>query len=79
MPPPNFGPRDQPPTGLGPYAQRNTAKPQSTIFPPALNAEQEIPGIPNVLTKETIKDRMRRWMLKGFDLMSVGKDDEGQY
>ncbi|KAA6397168.1 MAG: hypothetical protein EZS28_007307 [Streblomastix strix] len=22
---------------------------------------------------------MRRWMIKGFDLITVGKDDEGQY
>ncbi|KAA6358376.1 MAG: hypothetical protein EZS28_046097, partial [Streblomastix strix] len=40
--------------------------------------KQEILAIPNVLTKETIKDRMRRWMLKGFDLIPVGKDDDGQ-
>ncbi|KAA6362168.1 MAG: hypothetical protein EZS28_042305, partial [Streblomastix strix] len=79
MPPPNSGPRDQPPPGHGLYTQRNTAIPQSTIFPPALNAEQEIPGIPNILTKETIKEHMRRWMLKGFDLIPVGKDDDGQY
>ncbi|KAA6358287.1 MAG: hypothetical protein EZS28_046186, partial [Streblomastix strix] len=79
MSPPNSGPRDQPPPGQGLYAQRNTAIPQSTIFPPALNAEQEIPGIPNVLTKETIKDHTHKWMLKGFDLISVGKDDEGHY
>ncbi|KAA6365444.1 MAG: hypothetical protein EZS28_039030 [Streblomastix strix] len=78
MPPPNSGPRDQPPPGHGLYAQRNAAILQSTIFAPALNAEQEIPGIPNVLTKETIKEHMRSWMLKGFDLIPVGKDDEGQ-
>ncbi|KAA6353536.1 MAG: hypothetical protein EZS28_050937, partial [Streblomastix strix] len=77
MPPPNSGPRDQPPPGHGIYAQRNAAIPLSTISPPTLNAEQEIPGIPNVLTKETIKDHMHRWMLKGFDLIPVGKDDEG--
>ncbi|KAA6391900.1 MAG: hypothetical protein EZS28_012574 [Streblomastix strix] len=79
MPPPNSGPRDQPPPGHGLYAQRNAAIPQSTIFPPTLNAEQEIPGIPNVLTKEIIKDHMHKWMLKGFDLIPVGKDDEGHY
>ncbi|KAA6388216.1 MAG: hypothetical protein EZS28_016255, partial [Streblomastix strix] len=79
MPPPNSGPRDQPPPGQGLYTQRNTAIPQSTIFPPTLNVEQEIPGIPNVLSKETIKEHMRRWMLKGFDLIPVGKDDKGQY
>ncbi|KAA6354715.1 MAG: hypothetical protein EZS28_049758, partial [Streblomastix strix] len=79
MPPPNSGPRDYPPPGHGLYAQRNAAIPQSTIFPPALNAEQEIPGIPNVLTKETIREHMRSWMLKGFDLIPVGKDDDGQY
>ncbi|KAA6394467.1 MAG: hypothetical protein EZS28_010004 [Streblomastix strix] len=77
--PPNSGPRDQPPPGQGLYTQRNAAMTQSTIFPPALNVEQEIPGIPNVLTKETIKEHMRRWMLKGFYLIPVGKDDEGQY
>ncbi|KAA6382212.1 MAG: hypothetical protein EZS28_022263 [Streblomastix strix] len=74
----NLLPRDQPPPGQGLYTQRNAAIPQSTIFPPTLNMEQEIPGIPNVLTKETIKDQMRRWVLKGFDLKPVGKDDEGQ-
>ncbi|KAA6358179.1 MAG: hypothetical protein EZS28_046294, partial [Streblomastix strix] len=79
MPPPNSGPRNQPPPGQGLYAQINAPIPQSTIFPPALNAEQEIPGIPNVLIKETIKDHMHKWMLKGFDLISVGKDDEGHY
>ncbi|KAA6352757.1 MAG: hypothetical protein EZS28_051717 [Streblomastix strix] len=79
IPHPNSGPRDQPPLGYGLYAQRNAAIPQSTIFPPTLNAEQEIPGISNVLTQETIKDHMCRWMLKGFDLIPVGKDDEGQY
>ncbi|KAA6399757.1 MAG: hypothetical protein EZS28_004706 [Streblomastix strix] len=79
MPPPGPGPRDQPPPGHGLYAQRNAAIPQSTIFPPQLNAEQEIPGIPNGLTKETIKEHMRRWMLKGFDLIPVSKDDEGHY
>ncbi|KAA6360641.1 MAG: hypothetical protein EZS28_043833 [Streblomastix strix] len=78
MPPPNSGPRDQPPPGQGLYAQRNAAIPQSTIFPPALNAEQEIQRIPNVLKKETIKDHMRKWMLKVFDLIPVSKDDEGQ-
>ncbi|KAA6352839.1 MAG: hypothetical protein EZS28_051634 [Streblomastix strix] len=79
MPPPNSGPRDQPPPGQGLYAQGNAAIPQSTIFPPALNAEQEIPGIPNILTKETIKDHMHKWMLKGFDLIPVGKDDDGNH
>ncbi|KAA6377361.1 MAG: hypothetical protein EZS28_027111, partial [Streblomastix strix] len=79
MPPPNSGPRDQPPPGHGLYTQRNAAIPQSTIFPPTLNAEQEIPGIQNVLTKETIKEYMRRWMLKGFDLIPVDKHDEEQY
>ncbi|KAA6363827.1 MAG: hypothetical protein EZS28_040648, partial [Streblomastix strix] len=56
IPPPNSGPRDQPPPFQGQYAQRNAAIPQSTIFPPTLNAEQEIPGIMNILTKETIKE-----------------------
>ncbi|KAA6390572.1 MAG: hypothetical protein EZS28_013904 [Streblomastix strix] len=79
MPPPNSGPRDQPPPGHGLYVQRNAAIPQSTIFPPTLNVEQEIPGIPNILTKETIKDHMHRWMLNGFDLIQMGKDDEGHY
>ncbi|KAA6317253.1 MAG: hypothetical protein EZS28_055130, partial [Streblomastix strix] len=45
----------------------------------ALNVEQETSGIPNVLIKETIKDHIRRWMLKGFELIPIGKDDEGQY
>ncbi|KAA6381191.1 MAG: hypothetical protein EZS28_023283 [Streblomastix strix] len=79
MPHPGPGPRDQPPPGHGLYAQRNAAIPQSTIFPPTLNAEQETPGIPNILTKETIKDHMHKWMLKGFDLIPVGKDDEGNH
>ncbi|KAA6310676.1 MAG: hypothetical protein EZS28_056271 [Streblomastix strix] len=76
MPPPNSGPRDQPPPGHGLYAQRNTAIPLSTIFPPTLNAEQDIPGIPNVLTIKTIIDHVHKCMLKGFDLIPVGKDDE---
>ncbi|KAA6375058.1 MAG: hypothetical protein EZS28_029415 [Streblomastix strix] len=79
MPSPNSGPRDQPPPDQGLYTQRNTAILHSTIFPPALNAELEIQKIPNVLTKETIKEHMHRWMLKGFDLIPVGMDDEGQY
>ncbi|KAA6369588.1 MAG: hypothetical protein EZS28_034886 [Streblomastix strix] len=82
MPSLNSGPRGQPPprqepTGL--YASINAAIPQSTIFPPALSTEQEIPEIPNVLTKETIKDHKHKWMLKRFDLIPVGKDDEGHY
>ncbi|KAA6394080.1 MAG: hypothetical protein EZS28_010394 [Streblomastix strix] len=79
MPPPNSGPRDQPPPEQGQNAQRNAAISQSTIFPPTLNGEQEIPGISNVLTRETIKDHLRKWILKRFDLISVGQDDEGQY
>ncbi|KAA6370094.1 MAG: hypothetical protein EZS28_034380, partial [Streblomastix strix] len=79
MPPPGPEPRDQPPPGHGLYAQRNAAIPQSTIFPPTLNAEQEIPGIPNILTKKTIKEHMHMWILKGFDLIPVGKDDEGNH
>ncbi|KAA6371388.1 MAG: hypothetical protein EZS28_033084, partial [Streblomastix strix] len=55
IPPPNTGQRDQPPPAHGLNAQRNAVIPQSTIFPPALNAEQEIPEIPNVMTIETIK------------------------
>ncbi|KAA6368786.1 MAG: hypothetical protein EZS28_035687, partial [Streblomastix strix] len=46
MLPPNSVPRGQPPTGqgpTGPHALRNAAIPQSTIFPPALNAEQKNP------------------------------------
>jgi hypothetical protein len=31
------------------------------------------------LTKETIKEHMHKGMLKGFDLIPVGKDDEGYY
>ncbi|KAA6361939.1 MAG: hypothetical protein EZS28_042535 [Streblomastix strix] len=79
MPPPSSGPRDQPRPGHGLYAQRNVAIPQSTIFLPTLKAEQQTPGIPNVLTKVTIKDHMLRWMLKGFDLIPVCKDKEGYY
>ncbi|KAA6390378.1 MAG: hypothetical protein EZS28_014096 [Streblomastix strix] len=79
MPPPNSGPRDQPPPGQGLHAQRNAAIPQSAIFPLVLSVDQEIPGIPNVLTKETIKDHMHKWMLKVFDLIPVCKNDEGQY
>ncbi|KAA6399249.1 MAG: hypothetical protein EZS28_005223 [Streblomastix strix] len=82
MPPPHSGPRGQPPSGqgsTGPYAPGNAAIPQATIFPPVLKAEQEIPEIPNVMTKETIKDHMRRWMLNGFEQIPVGKDDEVQY
>ncbi|KAA6394264.1 MAG: hypothetical protein EZS28_010208 [Streblomastix strix] len=48
IPPPNSGPRDQPPPGHRLYAQRNAAIPHSIIFPPTLNAEQEIPGINNI-------------------------------
>ncbi|KAA6402055.1 MAG: hypothetical protein EZS28_002420 [Streblomastix strix] len=79
IPSQNSGQRGQPPSGQGLYAQRNAAISQSTIFLPALNAEQEISGISNVLTKETIKDHIRRWMLKGINLIPVDKDDEGQY
>ncbi|KAA6376754.1 MAG: hypothetical protein EZS28_027719 [Streblomastix strix] len=79
MSPSNAGPRDQPPPGHVLYAQRNAAIPQSTVFPPALIAEQEIPEIPNVITKDIIKDHMHKWMLKGFDLISVGNNDKDQY
>ncbi|KAA6380700.1 MAG: hypothetical protein EZS28_023774 [Streblomastix strix] len=82
MPPPNSGPRgqSQPEQGsTGPCTPRNAARLQAMIFPPASNAEQEIPEISNMMTKETIKDHMHKWMLKGFDLIPVGKDDEGQY
>ncbi|KAA6367431.1 MAG: hypothetical protein EZS28_037043, partial [Streblomastix strix] len=60
----------------------HTKKRRSTTInnlTPTLNTEQEIPGITNVLTKETIKEHMRRQMLRGFDLIPVGKDDEGHY
>ncbi|KAA6357334.1 MAG: hypothetical protein EZS28_047139, partial [Streblomastix strix] len=79
IPPPKSGQRGQHPTGQGPYIPRNAAIPQATIFPPTWNTEYEIPEIPNIMTKETIKNHMRRWMLKEFDLIPVGKDDEGQY
>ncbi|KAA6358394.1 MAG: hypothetical protein EZS28_046079, partial [Streblomastix strix] len=79
VPPPNQGPRGQHPPRQGLNSQRNVSIPQSTIFPPTLNAEQKKPGIPNLLVKEAFKDHMRKWMQKGFDLISVGKDDEGQY
>ncbi|KAA6389247.1 MAG: hypothetical protein EZS28_015228 [Streblomastix strix] len=38
-----------------------------------------MPEISNVMTKETIKVHMHRWILKGFDQIQVGKDDEVQY
>ncbi|KAA6368395.1 MAG: hypothetical protein EZS28_036078, partial [Streblomastix strix] len=82
MPPPNSGLWGQPPSGqgpIGPFAPRNATIPQSTIFPPALNEQQEILEFPNLLTKETIKDHMRRWKQKGFDSIPEGKDNEGQY
>ncbi|KAA6330821.1 MAG: hypothetical protein EZS28_053451, partial [Streblomastix strix] len=78
MPHQNSGPGGQPPPKqepTGPYM----VIPQSTIFLPALNVEQEIQEIPHVLTKETIQDQKHIWILKGFDLIPVGKDDEGQY
>ncbi|KAA6378124.1 MAG: hypothetical protein EZS28_026348, partial [Streblomastix strix] len=56
--PPLIGPRGHPPPGqepTGPYTPRNVAKPQAKTFPPALNAQQEIPEIPNVMTIEVIK------------------------
>ncbi|KAA6392777.1 MAG: hypothetical protein EZS28_011700 [Streblomastix strix] len=79
MPPPNSGPHDKPPPDQGLYALRKTAIPQLTIFPPTLNAEQEIPGIPNILIKETNKDQMQKWLLKRFNLIPVGKNDEVHY
>ncbi|KAA6367145.1 MAG: hypothetical protein EZS28_037327 [Streblomastix strix] len=79
MPPPNSGPRDQPQPGHGLHAHINAAIQQSTISLATLSAEQEISVIPNVLTKESIKDHMRKRMLQGFDLIPVGKDDEEQY
>ncbi|KAA6355747.1 MAG: hypothetical protein EZS28_048725, partial [Streblomastix strix] len=63
MPTPNSGPRRQPPLGqelTGPYAPRNAAIPQSTIFPPALNTEKEIQEIPILMTKEIFKDHKNR-------------------
>ncbi|KAA6354151.1 MAG: hypothetical protein EZS28_050322 [Streblomastix strix] len=79
MPSPNAGTRGQLPPGYRLYAQRNTVIPLSTTFPPALNTQQEKPEVPNVMIKETIKDLMHKWMLKGFDLITVGQDNEGQY
>ncbi|KAA6360241.1 MAG: hypothetical protein EZS28_044233 [Streblomastix strix] len=67
MPPPNSGQRGQPPPRqrlTGPYASRNAVIPQTMIFPHTLKTEQKIPEIPNIMTKETIKDHMHRWMLK---------------
>ncbi|KAA6358765.1 MAG: hypothetical protein EZS28_045708 [Streblomastix strix] len=81
-PPPSSEPRGQSPLGHGltrPNTPRNVVRPQAIIFPLALKTEQEIPEISNVMTMETINDAMHRWMLKGFDLIPVGKDDEGQY
>ncbi|KAA6396870.1 MAG: hypothetical protein EZS28_007601 [Streblomastix strix] len=75
-------PRGQPPQGLRPtvpYVPRSAAIPQTTIFPPALYAEQEIPKIPNVMKKETIKDHIHKWIFNGFELLPVDKDDEKQY
>ncbi|KAA6394761.1 MAG: hypothetical protein EZS28_009708 [Streblomastix strix] len=62
----------------GPYTPRNAVIPQTTIFHPTLNTEQEIAKIPKIRTKETINDQMNRQMLKGFDLIPVGKIDQGQ-
>ncbi|KAA6364952.1 MAG: hypothetical protein EZS28_039523 [Streblomastix strix] len=67
LPPPNSAPRGQPLPGqrlTGPYASRNAVIRQTMISPHALNTEQKIPEIPNIMTKETIKDHMHRWMLK---------------
>ncbi|KAA6396227.1 MAG: hypothetical protein EZS28_008250, partial [Streblomastix strix] len=78
---PNSGPRRQPPPGqrsTGLYTTRNAARPQAKIFQPALKAEQEKPEISNVMTKETNKDHMHRQMLKEFDLIPIGKDNERQ-
>ncbi|KAA6384235.1 MAG: hypothetical protein EZS28_020232 [Streblomastix strix] len=82
MPPINSRPRGLPPQAHGlsvPNTPRNAARPFATIFFTALNTEQETPEIPNGKTKETIKEHMHSWMLKGFDLIPVGKDDDGQY
>ncbi|KAA6376949.1 MAG: hypothetical protein EZS28_027523 [Streblomastix strix] len=79
---PNSGPRGQPPPGQGPiglYIPRNATRQQATIFTAALNTEKEIPKMPNIIIKGTFKDRMHGWMLKGFDQIPVGKDDEDQY
>ncbi|KAA6387577.1 MAG: hypothetical protein EZS28_016898 [Streblomastix strix] len=76
---PNSELRAQPLLGQGQYTPRNEERPQSTIFPSVLNAVQEIPGISNILKMKTIKDHMCRRMLKGFDLIPVDKDDEGQH
>ncbi|KAA6374203.1 MAG: hypothetical protein EZS28_030270 [Streblomastix strix] len=82
MPPTSSVPRGQPPPGQEPmelYIPRNIVIPQATIFAHTLNAKQEIPEIPNVITKETIENHMQRWVLQVFDLIPVCKDDEGQY
>ncbi|KAA6368527.1 MAG: hypothetical protein EZS28_035947, partial [Streblomastix strix] len=41
--------------------------------------KQKIAQIPNVLTKEIVKDQIARWKQKGIYLIPVGKDDEKQY
>ncbi|KAA6363699.1 MAG: hypothetical protein EZS28_040774, partial [Streblomastix strix] len=49
MPSPNSEPRDRPPPGrgqTGPYTLRYAMISQTTIFPPSLITEQEIPEIP---------------------------------
>ncbi|KAA6343132.1 MAG: hypothetical protein EZS28_052333, partial [Streblomastix strix] len=82
MLPLNSGPLGQLRPGLrptGPYIPRNAERPQAMIFPPALNTKQQISEIVNVITKETIKDHMHRWMLKRYDLNPLDKDDKGQY
>ncbi|KAA6396803.1 MAG: hypothetical protein EZS28_007665 [Streblomastix strix] len=73
------GPRGQPPPEKGSYKPRSEVIPYTAIFPPILITKQEIPEIQNVMTKETINDHIYRWILKGFDLIPVVKDIEGQY
>ncbi|KAA6378447.1 MAG: hypothetical protein EZS28_026027, partial [Streblomastix strix] len=82
MLPLNAGSLVQPPFGQGPtgsHAPRNAVRPQATIFFPALNIEQEISEISNVMTKETVKDHIHRWMSKVQVRVPVGNDDKGQH
>ncbi|KAA6394596.1 MAG: hypothetical protein EZS28_009879 [Streblomastix strix] len=63
MPLPNSGLRGQPPlqqSTVGPYVPRNAARLQATIFSLALNAEQHIQEILNIMTKETIQDNIQK-------------------
>ncbi|KAA6385656.1 MAG: hypothetical protein EZS28_018818 [Streblomastix strix] len=48
------------------------------IFPPVLNENHEIPGIPDILTEQVIKVHMHKWILKRFGQIRVGQDENEQ-